>query len=73
MDLSLKQLRLLAGLTQKEAAKLIGVSPVSLCKWEKGLFKPTSDKREKISEVYNVSISTINDTINKGEHYEKLN
>ena len=72
-NLSLKQLRLLAGLTQKEAARLIGVSPVSLCKWESGVFKPTPDKREKLASIYNVSISTINDTINKGEHYEKLN
>lgn len=63
--MKLKQLRLLAGYTQKEAAKIIGVSFISIGRWEDGTFKPTPDKREKLAKLYNVDISVINDSINK--------
>lgn len=65
--MTIKQLRLLAGLTQKEAARLIGVSPVSLCKWEHGVFKPTPEKIKKIAEVYDVKSSDIEDSL-KGDN-----
>lgn len=62
--MTLKQLRLLAGYTQKEVAKKIGVSFISIGRWEDGTFKPTPDKREKLAKLYNVDISVINDSIN---------
>ena len=62
--MTLKQLRLLAGYTQKEAAKILGVSFISIGRWEDGTFKPTPEKREKLAKLYNVDISVINDSIN---------
>ena len=61
--MTLKQLRLLAGYTQKEAAKILGVSFISIGRWEDGTFKPTPEKREKLAKLYNVDISVINDSI----------
>ena len=68
--MTIKQLRLLAGYTQKEAARLIGVSPISLCKWEHGIFKPTPDKRNKISKIYGVRLSDIEDSLRGVRGYE---
>ena len=65
--MNLKQLRLLAGYTQKEVAKLLGVSFISIGRWEDGTFKPTQDKRQKLAKIYNVSIGTINDILNKND------
>jgi transcriptional regulator with XRE-family HTH domain len=37
----IKTFRVLAGLTQKDLAQRLGVSPQTVCNWESGLGEPT--------------------------------
>jgi DNA-binding XRE family transcriptional regulator len=49
----LKRYRRVAGLSQKKAAKLIGLSNTSsLCKWEKGKALPSVPYLFKLSVIY---------------------
>lgn len=57
--MSLKAARVNAGMTQKIAAKEIGVSNKTLCKWEKGETMPKADKIDKICTLYNVCYDNI--------------
>ena len=63
--MTLKQLRLLAGYSQKEVAEKIGVSHITVGRWEAGDFRPTQEKQEALSKLYQVSISEIADSINR--------
>lgn len=56
---TLKAARVNAGLTQKEAAKKLGVSNRTLSKWENMLALPRADKIEAICELYNAPYDTI--------------
>jgi DNA-binding XRE family transcriptional regulator len=49
-----KQLRESAGYTQEHAAKLIGVSKVSITKYESGEVAPSIEVLTKMSELYEV-------------------
>ena len=54
---NIKKLREKLILTQKEFAELIGVSYVTVCRWETGKFDPTIKMRRKIVELlikYNI-------------------
>ena len=48
---NIKKLREKLILTQKEFAELIGVSYVTVCRWETGKFEPTIKMRRKIVEL----------------------
>ena len=48
---NIKKLREKLILTQKEFAELIGVSYVTVCRWETGKFDPTIKMRRKIVEL----------------------
>ncbi len=60
MILSLKAARYNAGLTQIEAAKLIGVSRTTISNWESGKHSPYPIHREIISQVYEVPMENLN-------------
>lgn len=77
----LKQLRLEAGLTQKQVSSHFNTSPQSYAQWEKGLRKPSKDSLEKLSNFFKVStdyligntdIKEVNDDIDKEELKESL-
>lgn len=59
MSLSLKAVRVNAGLTQEEACKKIGISKSTLISYEKGKTKPTIELAKKMSEVYEMPIENI--------------
>lgn len=59
MQVSLKAARVNAGMSQKEAAKMIGVSNKTLCNWEKGVSYPSADKILNICQTYKVSYDNI--------------
>lgn len=59
MQVSLKAARVNAGLSQKAAAKTIGVSNKTLCNWEKGVSYPSAEKIMLICEAYNISYDNI--------------
>ena len=51
---SLAACRVNAGLDQKEAAKSLKISNVTLCKWERGDSYPSADKISEICDLYGV-------------------
>lgn len=62
----LKRVRKTKGISQQELAKRLSMSPVQLCKIEKGTSSPTLNTVERISTALGVSISGLlfsNDTI----------
>ncbi len=59
MAITLAAARVNKGLTQKEAAKMIGISLTTLQNYEKYKTKPDIDVGKKISEVYGVTIDDI--------------
>lgn len=59
MRVSLKAARVNAGLSQKEAAKAIGVSNKTLGNWEKGTSYPSAEKIINICTAYSVSYDNI--------------
>ena len=59
MAITLKALRVNAGLDQREASKAIGVSPETLGKWENGKTFPNVPQITKIEDLYGVSCSDI--------------
>ncbi|MGX6979131.1 helix-turn-helix domain-containing protein [Vagococcus elongatus] len=55
----IQELRKEAKLTQNELAKLIGVNPVTLSRYENNERNPKVDKLEKMSEIFTASIPYI--------------
>lgn len=60
MALTLKALRINAGLDQRSAAQSIGVTAETLSNWERGKSFPTVPQITKIEELYNTTYSEIN-------------
>lgn len=59
MPLTLKAARVNKGLTQKQAAKLIGVTQDCISNYERGISYPNVPIIQKIEEVYGVSYSDL--------------
>lgn len=59
VKLTLKAARVNVGYTQKEAAKELGVSNVTLSNWENGTAFPDIQQVEKLCELYGVSYDNI--------------
>ena len=57
--ISMKAARVNANMTQKEAAKKIGISRVTLQNYESGKTIPTWEMAAKIAEVYNFPMENI--------------
>ena len=57
--MQLKFLRILAKMTQAEAATAVGVTQAALSDWEKGKYKPSPAAVAKLATVYNVSEAEI--------------
>ena len=60
VKLTLEAWRVNAGLTQKEASKLLKVSNTTLCNWETGKSHPSSRKIDLICKVYGCHYDNIN-------------
>lgn len=45
--------------TQREVAKILGVKPSSVSKWERGIAKPRADKLPLIAKLYGCSIEEL--------------
>lgn len=65
---SLRELRNLRGLTQAQAAEQIGVSNVTLGKWENGKSTPTDDTLTRLAEIYAVAPTEIE--LRRNGHYQ---
>ncbi|MBQ9313535.1 MAG: helix-turn-helix transcriptional regulator [Clostridia bacterium] len=60
MAMTLKAIRINKGLSQEEAAKLIGVGSDTLSNYERGITFPDIPVLKKIEEVYEVKYDDIN-------------
>ena len=60
LKISLKAARINAGLSQKEAAKLLKISNKTLHSWEKGETSPAAKYVDAICELYGMSYNDIN-------------
>lgn len=60
MKMSLKALRANKGLTQKEAAAKLNITPDTLGNWERAETFPTVLQITKIEELYGIKYSDIN-------------
>ena len=56
-----KRLRKEKGITQGELAKILGVSRSTIGNYEQGIREPDFEMLEKISDYFNVSMSTLLD------------
>lgn len=56
---TLKCLRLSRKITQKELAKVLGVSPSTVGMYEAGERQPNFEMEEKIADYFNVSLDTL--------------
>ena len=59
MPFTLKQLRNIKGLSQKEAAEKLGVSEPTLANYEKGLRQPNVETIKKMMALYDTSFDDI--------------
>lgn len=59
MAMTLKALRVNKGLTQKEAAKIIGVTEDTICNWERGVTYPNVPQIKRLEDAYGVPYSDI--------------
>ena len=57
--MQLKILRVMANLTQAEAAAEVGVTQAALSDWENGKYKPGPAAITKLAEVYRVTVAEI--------------
>ena len=49
--------RVNAGYTQREVAKLIGVTETTIINWESGVRAPKMDYAQKLSELYQIPLA----------------
>lgn len=73
MKISLKAMRVNAGLNQKEVAKNLGIAPNTLISWEKNNTSPDAVQLSKICELYGCKMDDIFfiDKLAKSEHKRK--
>lgn len=57
--ISLEAARINAGLSQREAAKRLGINVSTLSNWENGKTSPDVDKFRKLCDVYGCPIDLI--------------
>ena len=60
MAITLKALRINAGMDQRTAAEKIGVTPETLSKWENAKTFPNAKQISAIEKLYHVGYSDIN-------------
>ena len=59
MQNTLRNLRLLAGLTQEEAARRINVRQNQVSSWEHGRFFPSAWRLNTIAKAYNCTVTDV--------------
>ena len=57
--MSFKQARERAGLKQKQAAEILGVTPGAVAQWESGIAKPAIDRLMTIAKTYGCTVEEL--------------
>lgn len=48
---NIRRIRLGAGMTQHEFAQALGVNPMTVSKWERGVLRPSAGMKERMREI----------------------
>lgn len=56
---SFRRARLINGMTQGELAEALGVSTVTICKWELGRSLPKAKRLKKVAATLNTTVSEL--------------
>jgi transcriptional regulator with XRE-family HTH domain len=56
IGIKIRELRRGKDLSQEQLAKLMGTTPNTICRWEKGAYKPSIDDLTKLAEYFAVPI-----------------
>lgn len=56
---TIRELRTAAGLTQKQLAEAIGVTPHTVYRWERGMVPPHVQSLQAMARLFGVSLDTI--------------
>lgn len=55
----IKLARLRAGISQKALAEMLGVSPGTVCMWEKGITNPTAKRLKPLAMILNTTVDEL--------------
>lgn len=61
--MTLKELRLKAGLTQEQVAKLVDVEQASVSYWESGKYKPLRKYQRKLAKLYGCTVEELGEEV----------
>lgn len=67
---TLKSLRITKGLTQKSLAEKLGVSPVTVFQWERGIYHPTPSIVPKLADVLGITPNHLFLVLNTNKPYK---
>lgn len=57
--MTLKELRMKAGLTQEQVAKIIEVDQAAVSYWESGKYKPLRKYQRKLAKLYGCTVEEL--------------
>lgn len=61
--MTLKELRLKAGLTQEQVAKLVDVEQAAVSYWESGKYKPLRKYQRKLAKLYGCTVEELGEEV----------
>ena len=56
---NIKKARLIKGIQQKELAEQLGISQVSVCKWEQGKAFPNVKRLKQVADILGTSVESL--------------
>ena len=59
MEMTLKAARVNAGLTQNEAAKMVGTTKTTISNYERYLSKPSIERAQKLASAYGCTVNDL--------------
>ena len=55
----IKNARLIAGMTQRELAKQLGISHISVCRWERDKAFPSVKRIKQVAEILGTTVDEL--------------
>ncbi len=56
---NIKKARLIKGIRQKEFAEMLGISQVSVCKWESGKAMPDVKRLKQVAQILDTTVDKL--------------
>lgn len=71
--MTLKQIRVMHNLTQKELAEILDVSQTAISNWESGVAWPRRKVMKQLADIYSLTVPEIADVLNNSQKGEMIN